>query len=124
MILLGSTAPAFAQVTETIKGGLTSAAGASGYTTGETNLPVIIGRLISAALGLLGVVLLAYILYGGFLWMTAAGETKKVEQARDIIKNAIIGLVIIVAAYSLTSFVLTQLGQVLTGTTPTPPTPK
>ena len=128
----GSLGPVFAQttagtptgkagtpVTQSISGGLDSSAYAAGYSVGAAAAPLqqVIGGLISAALGLLGVILLAYILYGGFLWMTAGGETKKVDEARNIIKNAIIGLAIIVAAYAIASFVLTQLSGALGAST-------
>jgi hypothetical protein len=69
----------------------------------------IIGSIINIALGFLGIVLLAYLLYAGFLWMTAGGSSEKVDQAKGMIKNAIIGLVIIVAAFAISNFVLTSL---------------
>ncbi len=119
-------APAFAQgdVTSRIGTGLNDAARPAGYLSG-TNLPlpVIIGNLINAVLGFLGVLLLVYILYGGFLWMTAGGEEKKVTEAKNIIKNAVIGMVIITAAFAITNFVVAQLGAALTGTAPTTPAP-
>lgn len=93
-------------VVDTIKGGLTSAATPAGYTKGATDLPTIVGGLIGAALGLLGVLLLVYIMYGGFLWMTAGGDEKKVISAKNVIKNAIIGLVIIASSYALANFIL------------------
>ena len=101
--------PVSAQVTAGIQSGLQGAGKASGYTTGQTDLPTIVGRLINAALSLLGVILLAYILYGGFLWMTAGGEEKGVLAAKSYIKNAVIGLVIIVSAYAISTFVLGSL---------------
>jgi hypothetical protein len=76
---------------------------------GAKDLNVIIGRLISTIIGFLGVVLFLYLLYGGFIWMTAAGDSKKVETAKDIIRNAIIGLVIIAASYAIANFVISSL---------------
>lgn len=75
----------------------------------------IIGNVINIALGFLGIVLLAYLLYAGFLWMTAGGSSEKVDQAKGMIKNAIIGLVIIVAAFAISNFVLTSLVGVAQG---------
>jgi len=72
-------------------------------------LPEIFGSIINVALGFLGVVLLAYLLYAGFLWMTSGGESKKADEAKVMIRNAIIGLIIIVAAFSISQFVLTSL---------------
>lgn len=72
-------------------------------------LPEIIGSLINVVLGFLGILLLVYILYAGFLWMTAGGNEESVTKAKTMIKNAIIGLIIIVAAFAISNFVLTQL---------------
>lgn len=80
------------------------AAGAE-VTTGQ-DLPQIIGRIINVVLGFLGIILLIYILYAGFLYMTAGGDTEKVKTAKDMIKNAIIGLIIVVAAFAISNFVL------------------
>lgn len=72
-------------------------------------LPEIVGSIINVVLGFLGILLLVYLLYAGFLWMTAGGDSKKVDEAKAMIKNAIIGLVIITAAFAISSFVLGSL---------------
>ena len=78
-------------------------------------LPEIVGQIINIVLGFMGIVLLAYFLYAGFLWMTAGGDSKKVEEATKMIRNAIIGLVIIVASFAISNFVLTQLVNIAQG---------
>jgi hypothetical protein len=75
----------------------------------QTSLAAIVGTIISYAMGIIGTVLLVLILYGGFLWMTAAGEEEKVTKAKDIIKNAVIGLIIVVLAYGIAKFVVNAL---------------
>lgn len=70
------------------------------------DLITIIGRIINIVLGFLGVILLILFLYAGFLWMTAGESAAKVEQAKTIMKNAVIGLVIIVAAFAITSYIM------------------
>jgi hypothetical protein len=83
---------------------------AAGVTTGgTTDLYTIIGNVINIILGFLGVLLLLYILYAGFLWMTAGGNEENIEKAQAYIKNAVIGLVIIILAFAISNFVLTQL---------------
>src|SRR5574337_8034 len=72
----------------------------AGFAGTTPDLPTIVGRIINVVLGFLGVLLLAYLLYAGFLWMTAGGETEKVDQAKTMIKNAIVGLIIIIAAFA------------------------
>lgn len=92
---------------------------ALGTTGPATPLPTIIGNIINVALGFLGILLLGYMLYAGFLWMTSGGSDEKAEQATTMIKNSVIGLLIIVAAFSISSFVLSKLVFVTTGTEPT-----
>ncbi|MBP7133580.1 hypothetical protein KBA73_00010 [Patescibacteria group bacterium] len=75
----------------------------------STDLPTIIGRIIYVFLGVVGIVLLIMILYAGFLWMTAAGDAKQVQEAKDRIQRAIIGLLIIASAFAITRFIMSQL---------------
>jgi uncharacterized membrane protein (Fun14 family) len=79
----------------------------SGYgsVTGNT-LSETVGKIIKIILGLLGIVFLALTVYAGALWMTAAGEEEKVTKAMGILKTSVVGLIIILAAYSITYFVL------------------
>ncbi len=88
------------------------------YGPGETpsdDLPVIIGRIINIILSFLGVVMVIMIIIGGFKYMTAGGEKDGVEQGKKYLTNAIIGLVIILAAYGITNFVVSRLTEA-TGT--------
>ena len=89
--------------------------------TPNTDLATIIGGFIQIALGLLGVILLILTIYAGFLWMTAQGNEEQVQKATGILKNAIIGLVITLAAYSIASFVVNQV-TTATNTAATPTT--
>jgi cysteine-rich repeat protein len=77
---------------------------------GSADPQVIAGRLINIFLGAMGIVLLCLVLYAGFLWMTAGGDTEKVEKAQKTIRNAIIGLLIIACSWAFVSFVLKSLG--------------
>lgn len=64
-----------------------------------------IGLVISVALSLIGVVFLILMIYGGFIWMNSRGNEQDVEKAKNIIRNSIIGLLIVIAAYAITKFV-------------------
>lgn len=77
--------------------------------TASADLPTIIGRVINVLLGFLGIVLLFYVLLAGFKWMTAGGNEKATTEAKEMIKNAVIGMVIIVAGFAISNFVITQL---------------
>jgi hypothetical protein len=68
-----------------------------------------IGVAVYALLSLLGVIFLGLIIYAGVLWMIAEGDEAKVEKARKILVQAITGLIIVLAAYAISLFVLTAL---------------
>jgi hypothetical protein len=76
---------------------------------GENQLTQTVGNIISVFLGLLGIIFLVITLYAGILWMTAGGEEDKVTKARKWLTNGVIGLIIILAAYAISSFVISQL---------------
>jgi len=76
----------------------------SNVTFGET-----IAFVIKAFLSLLGVIFIILILIAGYKWMTAAGNEEKVKEAKDTIRRAIIGLLIVVSAYAITHFVFTNI---------------
>lgn len=69
----------------------------------------IVGSIIGVFLSLLGVIFLCLIIYGGFLWMTSAGNESKVLTAKKVLTQAVIGLIIILSAYGITQFVLRSL---------------
>jgi len=71
----------------------------------ETTLPQKIGTIIGAILNFLGVIFLILMIYGGFMWMTAAGNEEQISKAQKIITAAIIGVVIVASAYAITAYV-------------------
>ena len=82
----------------------------SGYETNNvSDIYALVQTVINAFLALVGVILLAYLLYAGYKWMTAHGEEKKVDQAKETIQRAITGIIIIVAAYAISVFVMSRL---------------
>ena len=110
--------PALAQSgVGSIQAGLNGAAGKAGLQTSQGSLPQLAGLLINSALSILGIVLLGYLLYGGFRWMTAGGDSGQVDKAKATLRNAIIGLVIIVASYAIADFVLGELLKATSGGT-------
>ncbi len=77
--------------------------------TPTTSLPELVGRYIRIFLGLLGVIFAILVIYGGYTWMTSFGKSEKVDKGKDLIVDAVIGLVIILAAYAITGFVVGEL---------------
>ncbi|MCK9361367.1 pilin [Patescibacteria group bacterium] len=112
--LLVAPSFAFAQITPG-NSGLQAAAQGSGLDSGCSSAGCIndvIGRVINVLLGFLGIVLLCLFLYAGFVWMTAGGDEDKVKTAKRLILNAVVGYFIIGGAYTLTSYVLSNLAAV------------
>jgi hypothetical protein len=64
------------------------------------------GQIIRSALTFLGIIFVALVIYGGFLYMTSSGKEDKVKKAKDMILAAVIGLVIVISAYAIANFVL------------------
>ena len=67
----------------------------------ETSLARSAGMLVNTVLGLLGILFIILIIVGGFQWMTAGGNEDAIKKAQSRIKNAVIGLVIIVSSYAI-----------------------
>jgi hypothetical protein len=71
----------------------------------RTNPIEAINSVITVLLSFMGIGTIALMLYAGFRWMTAGGNDDAVTQAKKTLRNAVIGLVLIMTAYSLTIFV-------------------
>ena len=69
-----------------------------------TDLPTTIGKIVGAALAFLGVAFFVLMIYGGYMWMFSMGNEQTTTKAKDVIIAAVIGLVIVLAAYAITSY--------------------
>ena len=90
-------------LTKTTAGGLSSA-----------SIPDIIAFVVSAILGLVSIAFFILFVYAGFRWMTAAGNEEKISKAKKLMVNSVIGLAIVITAYTTTYFISQALE---TGTT-------
>lgn len=72
----------------------------------QTDIPTLVGGTIRRFGGLIGTLFLALLIYGGIIWMTAQGSDEKIKKAKAIITSAVIGLVVTVAAYSISEYVI------------------
>src|SRR3972149_4669795 len=85
------------------------------------DIRVTIARIIRFAFGFLGVIAVGIVLYGGFLWMTAKGNEEQINKARLTLTSGAIGLLIILMAFAITSFVLRRLSEAVgVGVAPPP----
>lgn len=76
---------------------------------GDQDPRVTIAKIIRLLLGFLGIIAVVLILYAGFIWMTSGGNDEKISKAKAILKNAVIGLAIILASFGIVAFILKQL---------------
>jgi len=103
------------------EGGLKDVAPAYGQTgtpSASYDIRIMIARIIKIVLELLGIIALVIILAAGFRWMTAGGDEEKVTTSKKQLVNGLIGLVIILAAFSIATFVLNRLIYMTTGIMP------
>ena len=71
------------------------------FNNNSNNIDNITQTIINAVLSFLGVIFTIIIIYAGFKWMMAEGNTESVTQAKSLLKNAVIGLIIVLAAYAI-----------------------
>jgi heme/copper-type cytochrome/quinol oxidase subunit 2 len=78
--------------------------------TAQGDLATVILNLINYVLAIVGVIALAFLVYGGFRYITSAGNEDAIAAAKLIILNAIIGIVVIGVAAALVNFVIRGVG--------------
>lgn len=82
---------------------------AFGTKTNETTMTQFVADILNVFFGLLGTIFIILLVYGGYTWMTASGNSEKVEKAQATIKVAVIGIIIIASAYAITYFLFARL---------------
>lgn len=81
----------------------------------NSDIRVLIVRILNVVLGFLGLVAVCIVLYAGYLWMTSGGNDETVEAAKKMLINGVVGLVIILSAFAITSFILRSLLAAING---------
>ena len=75
------------------------------FNLGSASPVSIIISIINWALGLLALVAIIVCLYAGFLWLTSGGNERRLEKAKKILIEGLIGLLIILAAWGIVLYV-------------------
>jgi hypothetical protein len=88
-----------------IKQGIIDTGVAAELGNADTDVREVIALIISALLGFLGIIFTVLIMYGGWLWMTAAGNEQQIEKAKKVLSQATIGLFIVIASYGLSKWI-------------------
>jgi len=70
---------------------------------------IMVAKIINVAFGFLGIIAVGLIIYAGWLWMSSGGSPEKIDEAKNILKNAAIGLLIILSAWAIATFIFNKL---------------
>ena len=109
VFLVSHSALAATISTNELFGGTNGANFASTAGLANVSLVLLIANIIRAALGFVGVVAVCFVIYAGFLWTTAGGEEEKIKKAKQVMKNALIGLVIILSSFAIAQFFISRI---------------
>ena len=102
--------------------GLVATTDAAGLSK-EGSIVTIIGNIIGNGLALISVLFFIMMVYGGVMWMTSRGKEETSKRALDVIFAAIIGIIIVLSAYAITTFIFKSVGvggNTTSATTPGP----
>ncbi|MBI2436868.1 MAG: hypothetical protein HYV41_03970 [Candidatus Magasanikbacteria bacterium] len=74
------------------------------------NIPVAFGRAIKVVTGIMGSLALLVFVYGGFMWLTAAGNPEHVKKGTQAMIWAVIGIIVVFSSYAIITLVLNAIG--------------
>ena len=86
--------------------GINTLATGAGYDLTNTQPEEYIGKILLFVFAFIGLIFMMLVIYAGIQWMTAQGNTSQVSKAKDTLVKAIVGLVIIMAAYGITFLIV------------------
>lgn len=66
----------------------------------------LIKNIINFFLGFLGLLAVVMVIYGGFLYVSSAGNEENVNKAKKILLYAVVGIIVIIAAFALVNTLL------------------
>ena len=73
-------------------------------------LGTFVGNGVTALMVLASLVSLGFLIYGGVKWIMSEGDKTRVEEARNTVVGAVIGLVIVFLSYLIISIILGLFG--------------
>lgn len=79
---------------------------------GNTDPVVVASQLINVFLRLLGAITVILMVYGGWIWIWARGNTEEIQRAKDIIRGSMIGLLVILTSFGVMQFVFYYLTKI------------
>lgn len=91
-------------------GGIQGGVNAAGGSEDTRELDTVVGTIINVVLYVLGILAVAFIIYGGVKYAMSAGDAAKVKSAKDTIMYAVVGLIVAILAYAIVNFVIGSIG--------------
>jgi len=76
----------------------------------QDKLQDVIASILKLATTMAGLIAVAFIIYGGYMYITSGGNPEKSKKATEAVTYAAIGLVVVLAAYAIVNTVLSVLG--------------
>lgn len=98
---------AHAGLVETIKQQGTAVRESAQYAPQESvgGVQTTVAKIVNGSLALLGAIFFGLMVYAGYLWMTSRDESEQVDKAKETMRRAVIGLIIVLAAYAISKFI-------------------
>ncbi len=74
-----------------------------------TDPRTVVAKVISMFLSIIGVLFLVYGVYAGSLIMLSGGEREKIDKGKSTLRTAVIGVLVVLSAYSIMRFIITPI---------------
>ena len=81
---------------------------------GKTDFGALTVQVISIALMVVGTLAIMFLIWGGARYSTARGNEEAAEDAKRIIKNAIVGILVVIFSFAIVNVIA---GAIITGST-------
>ncbi len=75
----------------------------------DTSPIIMVARAIRVFLGFVGIIMTIIVMYAGYLYMTSQGVPAKMDKAKTLIKNGVIGMAIMFLSFSISWWILNKL---------------
>lgn len=70
-----------------------------------TDIYILIGNVIKILLSFVGLLSVIFIVVGGIFYILSTGDPSRIQRAKSIITNAIIGLIISLVSFAAVTFI-------------------
>lgn len=75
----------------------------------STDIPKIIGSTVQVVVGIVGMIAFVVFVYGGFQWLTSAGNSEKISKGLQAMLWAGIGIIVVFSSYAILTLILKTL---------------